>query len=416
MTDTRTTTIDARDLGEFNARLAVLNKRAAKLSVAPVTYEITDRFTVKRSDDQTLTPVNIERVTLDITGSIPRLPGGWKAIGVVTHEQAGNLLTDLRTPPEDGNGWTLAEATRVENYRNAGPDCDHCNVRRNRSKTIILESDTEGVRQVGSSCLVDFLGYGYNPEDLIGFSSDAAALDGPFSSYREEVESASYLAAAAASIRVHGWIAKSANVQAPADTTASVAWYVATGTLPRPQYSRGVQINKDDIEYVARVEVNDSDRQVAAVAQAWGRALPVDSVDYLGNLRVVASQDFVAVKHIGLLASLITASTRDADRAARQAAKAAKQTAPVPETDERIVIEGVVKSIAEKANDFGVRWVFTVEDDRGFRVWGTIPKAIDPSIGDRVRFTAKVERSSDDETFGFIKRPTKPEILPAVAA
>ena len=91
-------------------------------------------------------------------------------------------------------------------------------------------------------------------------------------------------------------------------------------------------------------------------------------------------------------------------------------TTPVPETDERIVIEGTVKSIAEKANDFGIRWVFTVEDDRGFRVWGTIPKSIDPSIGDRVRFTAKVERSSDDETFGFIKRPTKPEILPAVAA
>jgi hypothetical protein len=76
-----------------------------------------------------------------------------------------------------------------------------------------------------------------------------------------------------------------------------------------------------------------------------------------------------------------------------------------------------------------------VLDDRGFRVWGTLPGAIvnaayeqasregytGPNAGVqqalqqgmkcRVRFTATVERSRKDGTFGFYKRPTKAEVI-----
>lgn len=60
-----------------------------------------------------------------------------------------------------------------------------------------------------------------------------------------------------------------------------------------------------------------------------------------------------------------------------------------------------------------------VLDDRGFKVWGTVPAALErdehggmtvgtiAEKGDRVTFTARLEPSSDDETFGFFKRPRR---------
>lgn len=51
-----------------------------------------------------------------------------------------------------------------------------------------------------------------------------------------------------------------------------------------------------------------------------------------------------------------------------------------------------------------------VEDDQGYRVWGSMPKALwEADAGDRVQFTAALEQSRDDRGFGFFKRPTKPE-------
>jgi len=48
-----------------------------------------------------------------------------------------------------------------------------------------------------------------------------------------------------------------------------------------------------------------------------------------------------------------------------------------------------------------------VQDDRGFKVWGTSQA----DKGDRVTFMARVEVSQDDPKFGFYKRPTKVQIL-----
>ena len=56
-----------------------------------------------------------------------------------------------------------------------------------------------------------------------------------------------------------------------------------------------------------------------------------------------------------------------------------------------------------------------VQHDDGWKVWGTCPKAFgsDESkiVGQTIQFVAKIEPSSDDATFGFFSRPTKPEIL-----
>lgn len=81
----------------------------------------------------------------------------------------------------------------------------------------------------------------------------------------------------------------------------------------------------------------------------------------------------------------------------------------VPAFDGRTQITGTIEAIYWKRDDYyGSRHVMTIFDDRGFKLWGSVPKGLeDVEDGDRVTFTAIVEQSDRDETFGFFKRPTK---------
>ena len=51
-------------------------------------------------------------------------------------------------------------------YENSLPTCDHCNTKRKRNTTFVLQSNVDGSTvQVGSTCLKDF--FGYNASDLL---------------------------------------------------------------------------------------------------------------------------------------------------------------------------------------------------------------------------------------------------------
>jgi hypothetical protein len=93
---------------------------------------------------------------------------------------------------------------------------------------------------------------------------------------------------------------------------------------------------------------------------------------------------------------------------------------PVPITNNRIAISGIVVSIKLKYNDYtgedDVKLV--ILDDRGFKVWGSEPTIrnenddrVEVEKGDKIEFMAKVTASNNDKYFGFYKRPTKAKHL-----
>lgn len=84
---------------------------------------------------------------------------------------------------------------------------------------------------------------------------------------------------------------------------------------------------------------------------------------------------------------------------------------PCPTGTETIVGEVVSAKIVY--NDYGSTLKMLVLDDRGFKVWGTVPRSLSEMDlrGVRVRFVAAVEASYDDPLFGFFKRPRKAEVL-----
>lgn len=179
----------AHKLPRIEELFGALNQRAARLGVGGgLTLEVTRRFIhlthqgAHGRDDpwESCGPgtrpehwVDLPYVEVRLSGEVPKIPG-WTVIGTIEHGPEGNIL-------RDAPGQTLPA-----HYRRAGADCEHCCLDRNRKETVVLRSDKGETKQVGLSCLEDYLG-----------STDAAARvraflewQATFAAIREALESA----------------------------------------------------------------------------------------------------------------------------------------------------------------------------------------------------------------------------------
>lgn len=117
-------------------------------------------------------------------------------------------------------------------------------------------------------------------------------------------------------------------------------------------------------------------------------------------------------KQIAFAESLVTKiSDKHDEQIARDAAAAALVSSGVRVPTGRVEVVGEVVSTRFVDNDFGGTLKMLVLMDSGVKVWGSVPRAISPERGNRVRFTATVTPSDDDPVFGFYSRPTKAELL-----
>ena len=77
----------------------------------------------------------------------------------------------------------------------------------------------------------------------------------------------------------------------------------------------------------------------------------------------------------------------------------------------RQVITGVLLGKKYQDSEYGSVLKMLVQDDRGFKVWGSKPSTLKADRTDRIQFTATVTPSDTDPKFGFFKRPTKSKTL-----
>lgn len=111
-------------------------------------------------------------------------------------------------------------------------------------------------------------------------------------------------------------------------------------------------------------------------------------------------------------------------RAERDAARTAEEAAaqPVPVTDARVEIVGTVISAKEQDSDFGTVVKMLVRTEAGYKLWGAVPASLRDQFGGsgecapflrgkRIKFCARVQRSPNDDKFGFFSRPTKAQVV-----
>lgn len=118
----------------------------------------------------------------------------------------------------------------------------------------------------------------------------------------------------------------------------------------------------------------------------------------------------ISEKQVNFLRTLLQ---RIQERPARLALRAAEEAKAEDCPEGRVVITGLVLSLRVEDSQYGTVIKILVKDGRGFKVWGSRPRAIwvggetegNAEVGDRVSFKATVTRSPDDPKFGFAKRP-----------
>jgi hypothetical protein len=143
------------NLKQFEKRIAILSRRATKLGSFL-------NFNIDRNDfrDEQVTFTRqgkevkewVRRYKVEVIGEEPKY-AGWKFIGTLEHTDEGNVL---RMVPGE-----IAPAQ----YRDCAPFCEHCKLKRVRKDTFLVRHATGTTTQVGSNCLVDFLGH-ENPQSI----------------------------------------------------------------------------------------------------------------------------------------------------------------------------------------------------------------------------------------------------------
>ena len=179
-------------------------------------------------------------------------------------------------------------------------------------------------------------------------------------------------------------------------------------------------------------------RKAAATAAALD-AWKVDNAELLARAEAVGAVWFQNWRYAPDAFQVETLSRAVAVREARKAADEARKATATPVPTCKANVTGVVVSWKGTTNNFSYQaetiLKVVVEDQRGFRVFGTCPKPLadaaynafyadrDSSLdgedvwknealkGAMVTFTATVEQSKDDPAFGFFKRATKATLL-----
>lgn len=213
-----------------------------------------------------------------------------------------------------------------DGYRTAAPTCDHCGKVRRRGKTVVVQHDSGAIKQIGLTCMEAYLGS--DPlgglAALASFDELGRACDGEedegfaFSKSPRQWPLGEYLAAVATCIRVDGWMSRKLAEDKMTTATADNARDLLTAWRKGPE----TKIERDAL---ARYGGGPSlaDCAEATAAWEWCKAIEASS-DYDHNLRTIAHAGFVAIKWIGLAASMVAAYQRDLNRRAAEAAKAAR--------------------------------------------------------------------------------------------
>lgn len=125
----------------LTAKLARLSAKLVKIGGSPVTFTVTSTVDEPHPEDAAK---RIRYYNLEVNGTTPK-HNGWEFLATIVHTDEGNII---RSVP----GYIAPV-----DIRDKAPLCEHCNQNRVRRDTYVVRHTDGTIKQVGSTCLQDFL-------------------------------------------------------------------------------------------------------------------------------------------------------------------------------------------------------------------------------------------------------------------
>lgn len=309
-----------------------------------------------------------------ITGEAPKY-NGWEFLAVLDwHSAGGELIT--RVSP----GVELTGPIDRSNLRPGA--CDHCDTVRDR-KDIYLVRNAEGqTKQVGSTCIKDFLGWSALP-CFISTDDAEPEFEGMGGGSRWiDYDVETVLTVAWALIKRDGF--------RPASFDSSTKQDVLTVLDPRTSKER--KFAQD-----ARALVADAKAQAAQIRAYVLDELAGDS-EYVVNLKTALRANYVSYRAFGLVVSAPQAWARAVERDLTRRAEREQVTNEwIGAAKDKVELTVVVKSIRPIESYYGVTYLYTMADAAGHVIkWFSSSKALgDDVTGEQVRIKGTVKELTE---------------------
>lgn len=341
--------IPAENLEKFEAAMAKLSKRSMRLTGLPIEPFIFSH------EDKRLSDGHVHRVySILLTVDAPKI-GGWTFLARIDH--ANEAGTIIRPVPNVG-------VQLPERFRTAEPVCEHCNVKRMRRDTFVLHcNEANEFKQVGSTCLADFLGHDVGKEirraELLGYALEIGAgfgIDRMVGGDLRFVAVEDYLRHCALMIRRYGWVSRAASnaSNGKMQSTSSEAW---GNMFPlREMADRAIPLTDDD-------------KALAVASLEWARGLAEkDSKnDYEHNISVIAVSEMMEPRSSGLAASIVSGYLREQGRLEHRQSlrERTANSKHIGAVGERVELNAVVISRRSFDGNYGTVYLYRFLTEHG---------------------------------------------------
>ncbi len=213
--------IPVENLHSMREKISKLNKKAAKIGVHPIVVMVGEREMVLSSysgeeEDYWAYPVSVE-------GETPKFEG-WSFIATLGYFHGGEVEGMI-------SRMVPGERLPKEFLSKTAPWCDHCGTSRLRKDTYAV-FDGKEYKEVGSSCIKDFLGHG-DPHKIAAFMSYVFSVSDEFDEMERysggrmnvtHCDISEYLPYAVEAVKARGWVSAAKSEEWGKTRTSHTAW------------------------------------------------------------------------------------------------------------------------------------------------------------------------------------------------
>lgn len=363
---------------ELREKITQMNKTAAKLGVPDIELETraTEVIDYKRLGLITWVEVRAHGEQIKLKG--------WRLAARIEHTGVGNII------------YTVPGETVPMFYRRTPETlCEHCGHKRRRKATFIVQHDEGRRKQVGSTCIADFLGH-KEPEALVrwlewlaeGFigEGDWASEEGLFGSREERTwDTQMFLEATAMVIRAWGWVSKGRAFEEEKRSTVDLVF----DYLCPPIHDHDGSERRWREETREKGGTDHTEEVTAAIE--WAKAIePNTESEYLYNIHTLSLLGWVNWKNSGFVASILPSYRRVMNRDAEAKREAKPDSNWVGEIGVRQEFTVTVHSVIDHEGDFGWVGIHKMVDDQGNQMtWFCSGKPLEVDETVKVKATVK---------------------------
>jgi hypothetical protein len=374
MTPTEPTTYTIADyrFGDFVARFAKLNRKAKRLNCPAASYNVIGATTIK--------------VTREIEGDYEI----GQAPRTKTYTIPAKIVAVIGTAPQVGNHQLLARIEYLsdsksklfhtvpginikvdERFRSLDASvCEHCNRSRRRLDTFVVRDTTNGdQKQIGRNCLADFIG-GLSPDAIANsaqylnlFDDIGGGNEGHGGYFDQKADTTDVLTLTSAYISLYGWVPKSqANEQFRATASRVGDHFYNQAHLSATE--------KAEIKRVSELSHQQQHIETADKVITWIKNDLSESArsDYELNLCTLVVGELTERRHLGIVASAVSAYQRAMNRGieyAKKNAEAAKSEFIGDKGDKFKSVPVSVQFVKSMSGGYGATTLVKFVDEKG---------------------------------------------------